>query len=178
MSAFAETSKLPKNDIDRFFLSEIHLKFMSGEYSANQFLEILKSQYRLELDFSTFCSIWNLVIGKPKDGIVDIVNELTGKFTLSICSNTDPIHWKYCCEQFTFLSNFQNHFLSFEIKYNKPAIEVFEHVLAILHVRGEECVFIDDSYPNIEAAKKLGFHTIHAEEPDGIRDELGKLNLL
>jgi len=28
----------------------------------------------------------------------------------------------------------------------------------------KECVFIDDHLPNIEQAKKAGFHTIHYEE--------------
>jgi len=178
MAAFAETSKLPQSDIEKFFLSELHLGFMGGHYSSNQLFEILKAQYWLELDFDTFCSIWNLVIGKPKDGIVDIIDKITGKFILSICSNTDPIHWKYCLEQYTFLHHFQYYFLSFEMKYNKPALEVFEKMLTTLEANGEECVFIDDSYPNIEAAGRLGFHAVHAEEPNKIQDELVKLNLL
>lgn len=178
MAAFSQTSKLPKSEIEKFFLSELHLGFMGGQYSPDQLFETLKTEYQLELDFGTFCSIWNLVIGKPKDGIVDIIDNIAGRFILSICSNTDPIHWKYCREQYPFLNHFQNYFLSFEMKHNKPDLEVFEKMLTMLEASGEQCVFIDDSYPNIEAAQKLGFQTIHAEEPERIRNELVRLNLL
>ena len=178
MAAFASASKLPRDEIDKFFLSELHLEFMEGQYSPHRLFEKLRAQYGMKLEFNMFCSIWNLVIGLPKDGIIDLVDKIAGKFKLSICSNTDPIHWQYCRAQYEFLNRFQNYFLSFELKYNKPALKVFEHMVATLNTPGNQCVFIDDSYPNIEAAQKLGFHTIHAEEADEIQDGLAKLNLL
>lgn len=178
MAAFTSAGKLPRGQIDSFFLSDLHLEFMAGQYSPSRLFEKLKTQYGMNLEFNMFCAIWNLVIGLPKDGIINLVDRIAARYVLSICSNTDPIHWNYCLQHYEFLKRFQHYFLSFEIKYNKPALEVFENVLTILNAPGEQCVFIDDSYPNIEAAGKLGFHTIHAEESVKIQEGLTELNLL
>lgn len=178
MAAFAKKSNLPRKEIEKFFLSELHMAFMGGQYSPDQLFGILKSQYRLDLDFGTFCSIWNLVIGEPKDGIIPLINQLNPKFKLSLCSNTDPIHWDYCLRQFPFLQRFRNYFLSFEMKRNKPDRAIFEKILEELKTTGQECVFIDDTLANIEAAKELDFHVVHAQEPEKMRDELVKMNLI
>jgi FMN phosphatase YigB (HAD superfamily) len=178
MAAFAIASKLPRGEIDKFFLSDLHLEFMAGQYSPNRLFEKLKAQYGMKLEFSMFRAIWNLVIGSPKDGIIDLVDKIAAKYVLSICSNTDPIHWNFCQEQYEFLKRFRHYFLSYEIRHNKPAPEVFENVLTMLNAPGDQCVFIDDSYPNIEAAAKLRFYTIHAEESAKIQEGLTELNLL
>ena len=41
-----------------------------------------------------------------------------------------------------------------------------------------ECLLIDDSQANIDAAKKLGFATVHFASPDKLQTELQRLNLL
>lgn len=178
MEAFARTSKLPRKEIEKFFLSELHLGFMGGKYSSIQFFKKVKAKYLLESDFENFCLIWNLVIGEPKNGIIQFINQLNQKFTLSLCSNTDPIHWSYCLKQYPFLQNFRYYFLSFELKRNKPDPLIFEKMLYELKSKGEECVFIDDTLANIETAHHLAIRAIHAEDPQKIRAELLKLNLL
>lgn len=178
MKTFAEKGKIKIEDINRFFLSDLHLDFMAGKYTPEELYEKIKQLYKIDLDIDNFFDIWNLVIGEPKNGIIPIIEGLNSNFKLSICSNTDPIHWKYCLEQFSFLKLFKNCFLSFELKHNKPDREVFEFILKVLNTVGEECLFIDDSYPNIETAQRFGINTIHGEEPGKIKEELIRMNLL
>lgn len=178
MKAFAEKGKINIKDINRFFLSDLHLDFMAGNYNPEELYKKIKQLYKIDLDIDNFFDIWNLVIGKPKDGILQIIEQLKPNFELSICSNTDPIHWKYCLNQYSFLKLFKNYFFSFELKHNKPDPEVFESILKVLNTGGEECLFIDDSYPNIETAQKFGINTIHGEKPAKIKEELLKMNLL
>jgi HAD superfamily hydrolase (TIGR01509 family) len=178
MKTFAEKGKIKIENINRFFLSDLHLDFMAGKYNPDVLYEKIKQLYKIDLDIDNFFNIWNLVIGKPKDGIIPIIKQLNSNFELSICSNTDPIHWKYCLGEYDFLKLFKNYFVSFELKHNKPDPEVFEHILKELNTVGEECLFIDDSYPNIEAAQKFGINTIHGEEPAKIKEELIRMNLL
>lgn len=41
-----------------------------------------------------------------------------------------------------------------------------------------ECLFIDDSYPNIRTASALGYKTHHFKSSDGLERHLHELNLL
>lgn len=178
MELFAKRSGVPQNQIEKFYLSDLHLDFMKGEYTPQEFYDEMNRRYQFDLEMDDFFSIWIQVIGEPKEGIIEIIEQLAAKFTMSICSNTDSVHWNYCLQQFPFLQRFQHYFLSFEMKRNKPDLEVFEEILSTLGAQGEECVFIDDTVVNIEAAYHVGFLGIHAEEPQVIRQQLEGLNLL
>jgi len=178
MKLFIERSHIPRNKIQQFYLSELHLDFMRGRYSPQEFYDKMTSEYQFELTMNDFFSIWNQVIGEPKEGITSIIDQLAGKFTLSICSNTDQIHWDYCRQHFPFLQKFRHYFLSFEMKIDKPNLEIFDRILLKLKAIGEECIFIDDTLVNIEAARHFSIQGIHAEEPSKIREELQMLELL
>jgi HAD superfamily hydrolase (TIGR01509 family) len=178
MEAFAKKCDLEVEEVSKFFLSDLHLDFMGGKYTPEELYEKTKLIYKINLSIRDFFDTWNLVIGKPKDGIIPIIEQLSSNFELSICSNTDPIHWKYCLKKYSLLKKFKNYFLSFELKRNKPDPEVFKHILMELKTKGEGCLFIDDSYPNIEAASMFGIHTINGEEPAKIREEMIRMNLL
>ena len=45
----------------------------------------------------------------------------------------------------------------------KPNDDIFLEVLRQIGAKAEECLFIDDSTANLEAAAALGFHTLHAD---------------
>ena len=177
MESFAVKCDLEVEEVSKFFLSDLHLDFMAGKYTPEELYEKTKQLYKINLNIRDFFDTWNLVIGKPKDGIIQIIEQLSSNFELSICSNTDPIHWKYCLEQYSFLKKFKNYFLSFELKRNKPDLEVFEHILTDLNTKGKACLFIDDTYANIESAKRFSIEGIHADDPGKIRAELHKLHL-
>ena len=58
---------------------------------------------------------------------------------------------------------FDDVFLSQEMQLAKPNDDIYLNVIKVLGVHTEECLFIDDSTANVEAASHLGFHTIHAD---------------
>lgn len=178
MESFAKQSRISQSKIRHFYLSDLHLDFMRGRYSPDEFYQKMSAQYEFRLSMDDFFSIWNQVIGEPKEGIVQIIDQLASGFILSICSNTDASHWNYCQRRYSFLQRFQNYFLSFEMKVYKPNLEIFEMLLSELKAAGEECVFIDDTLANIEAARLFSIRGIHAEEPAKILEELQRLELL
>ena len=47
-----------------------------------------------------------------------------------------------------------------ELGMKKPNSEIFVFVYKDLKLKPEECIFIDDTKSNIDAAKKEGFHTV------------------
>ena len=178
MKKFAYYCKLTKKQINTFYLSDIHLGFMDGSISTSAFYSIMMEKFSCNIPEDHFISIWNEVIGKPKNGIDKIIEVLSQRYELSICSNTDPWHWAYVKKRISFINLFSNYFLSFKMKVNKPNSKVFEILLFKLSANPEECIFIDDTHENTEVAKKMGFLTISADSSLTIVQGLKKYNLL
>ena len=83
-------------------------------------------------------------------------------------SNTNEAHWQDIVArcfggQEVVDSHFDHVFLSQEMHMAKPNDDIYLKVLEEIHASADECLFLDDSSANLEAASKLGFHTYHAE---------------
>lgn len=178
MDEFAQRYHLGREVVASFFLSEEHLHYMQGHYSTAEYFDRLRKRFGVEISDEEMTRIWNRVIGTPKEGIPEMVNALSRRFTLSVCSNTDPVHWQYCLENYLFLRKFKFFFLSFEMGIIKPNRRVFEKMLNTLKSPAGDCLFIDDTMENIHTAEEMGFKTIHGEEPEKIKQELIQLGVL
>src|SRR6185369_3595251 len=62
--------------------------------------------------------------------------------------------------------------ISAHIRMMKPDAEIFEHILREYGLVATETVFIDDHRPNVDAARRLGFHTILFQSPQQCAAEL------
>jgi len=60
-----------------------------------------------------------------------------------------------------FMHLFTHVAVSGRLKIGKPDPAAFHHILEIIEKPPHECVFIDDSAANIEAAAHLGFQVVH-----------------
>ena len=65
--------------------------------------------------------------------------------------------------------------ISAHIRMMKPDAEIFEHILREYGLVATETVFIDDHRPNVDAARRLGFHTILFQSPQQCAAELRQL---
>lgn len=68
--------------------------------------------------------------------------------------------------------------LSGEVNLIKPGPEIFEYSLNKFGKTAQECLFIDDSEPNIITAKNLGFDVVHFTSPAQLKNELSARHLL
>lgn len=66
-------------------------------------------------------------------------------------------------------------YLSYKIGVMKPDADFFRHVLETEDIQPEESVFVDDGKRNVEAAAKLGFHTLCPVNGSDWTDELYEL---
>jgi putative hydrolase of the HAD superfamily len=176
--SFSEACGLEQEKIKTFLLSDLHLRFMRGDCSTREFYKAMSEEYSCDLDERKFQKIWNQVIGSPKDGIKEIIEELKLSYSLILCSNTDPWHWQKVWHEVPFIKLFSHIFLSFEMNLNKPDASVFKLILSELGVEGQNCIFIDDTPENINSAEEFGIHGIAASEPRIIRQELQRLKIL
>lgn len=66
---------------------------------------------------------------------------------------------------------------SFQVRQVKPEPEIYETLLARFSLKPEECVFLDDSAANVEAAGRLGIHGIVYQSREQARQELARLGV-
>ena len=77
-------------------------------------------------------------------------------------------------KEFKFMENFDGLLISGEDKLVKPDPKIYLLAIDRFNLDPQNTVFIDDKLVNIEAAKKLGFKTIHLTNPNTIEAEINK----
>ncbi len=169
MTTFAHRCRQPVKKIQQFYLSALHLDFMTGSIPPTKFYHYLMEEFRCDMAFDEFLDIWKRVVGGPKPGIPELVERLARRHVLSLCSNTDPWHWETALEKCPFFHLFDYFFLSYELQHRKPDPYVFEYMLKTLRADPSECLFIDDTRENIETAETLGFRVLHAWDASSIQ---------
>ena len=92
-------------------------------------------------------------------------------FVLSNCSSETFIDIP---KEFKFMNNFDGLLISGEDKLVKPDPKIYLLAIDRFNLDPQNTVFIDDKLVNINAAKKLGFKTIHLTNPNIIESEINK----
>jgi 2-haloacid dehalogenase len=122
---------------------------------------------------------WKESITGSIDGTVDLLRLLKKKgYLLYGLSNWGTETFAMIRHEFDFLNLFDEIVLSGEVKLIKPEPEIFELFLQKIGKPADQCLFIDDSEPNIITARKLGFDTVHFESPEHLKKELEIRQLL
>ncbi|PXV89476.1 putative hydrolase of the HAD superfamily [Lachnotalea glycerini] len=104
------------------------------------------------------------------------IQELKKKgYKIYILSNYPRRTYDLSKKQLDFLEVCDGALFSFEVKKIKPEEEIFHLLLDKYNIKSEEAVFLDDNINNIEAAQKLGIHSIHFTTRDNAVQELNKI---
>ena len=65
-----------------------------------------------------------------------------------------------CPKSLSFIPMMDGGILSYRVKMTKPDPKIYELLLSNYGLKAEECIFIDDTLRNVEAAEKLGIHGV------------------
>jgi 2-haloacid dehalogenase len=122
---------------------------------------------------------WRESITGIIDGTVELLWKLkeTG-ISLYGLSNWSAETFALVRHEFKFFDLFDEIVLSGDVKLIKPEPEIFELFLRKIGKPADQCLFIDDSEPNIITARKLGFDTVHFISPEHLKNELEIRQLL
>lgn len=82
-----------------------------------------------------------------------------------------------CADALDFLPLMDGGILSYRDKVIKPGPEIYELLLSRYGLKAEECVFLDDTLKNVEAARKLGFYGVHFKTKEQAIEELKKMGV-
>ena len=113
-------------------------------------------------------------------GAKELVTELYGKgYDMYVLSNASQDFHRYFdrIPGSEYLPRARR-FVSSDYGLLKPQHEIYELFLEKFGLEAADCVFIDDSPPNVEAARRLGFRAlVHRGDPARLRRELRELGV-
>ncbi|PWK19495.1 HAD family hydrolase [Xanthomarina spongicola] len=149
-------------------LSEELIAFNSlyeqGLISTEEFIEFYLENFP-DLDEDDVLYAWNCILKDFPEHRLDFIKNLAKEntYNLILLSNTNELHIDWIKERVSFYEDFKNCFhkfyLSHEIQLRKPDASIYNFVLKENKLNPGDCLFIDDTIENIEAAAKLGIHT-------------------
>jgi len=165
-----------------YFLNEVMHKdfglFTDGVPVLKPVLSLLKEKHpdfskELDMYIDNEYKMINVI-----DGTVDIAKELKSKgIKLYMLSNIsiESVPW---LKSEPFFPLFDGAILSGEIDVAKPDPRIFQYLFDKYNVRPEDAVFIDDRLENTKAAEEAGLSSILFTNPENLKKELTRYNLL
>jgi 2-haloacid dehalogenase len=122
---------------------------------------------------------WKDSIGAACWDTVEIMKQLKAKgYPLYGLSNWSAETFPLAREKYDFFNLLDDMVISGHVGYVKPEPEIYQILLERIPRPARECLFIDDSLPNIRQANTMGFDTIHFTSPEQLNEELTRLGLL
>ncbi|WP_439132299.1 HAD family hydrolase [Polaribacter sp.] len=143
----------------------VYQNYEKGLMSTNAFIAFFHDKFRIPND--KLIAAWNAVLLDFPRERLDFLKKLakSKKYRLFLLSNTNDLHIKWVQnslgEDFfgEFKNCFEQFYLSHEIHFRKPDVEIYEFVLKENNLIANETLFVDDLQENTAAANTLGIHT-------------------
>ena len=175
---------LPSDEAIREFLEEIKWgEFnarMDAGYPFAQMRAEIVSQHADKHDLTdAFFARWTECSSEANQPVVEIMRELKcAGYPVYGLSNWSAETFAWVRPRYTFLEELDDFLISGAVGEVKPGERIYQLFLERVGKKAEECIFIDDSPANIEAARRLGFTGILFTSAEDLRAELKALGLL
>ncbi|MCL5267057.1 MAG: HAD family phosphatase [Bacteroidetes bacterium] len=152
---------------------EVHRKFERGEYSVDEFTEIMLGVLEQKVARKEFYRIYSGLFSVNEE-LVKLLPVLGKNYRLVVLSNTNALHRKYGWGSYEFLGNFEKLILSHEIGAVKPEEKIYRAVEAYTGVPPEEHLYTDDILEYAAAARSLGWDAVQFVGNEELIREFGK----
>lgn len=118
------------------------------------------------MDPQAFAQAWNEVVGARVEPMVAVAAHLAAQGRLVFASNTSASHWARAGALLGEAGVEAPACLSFAVGARKPHRAFFEALSAAAGPPPEQILFVDDRAENVDAARDLGFQTLHHTQAD------------
>ncbi|MBV7270226.1 HAD-IA family hydrolase [Winogradskyella luteola] len=148
---------------------ETNMQYEIGRISTEEFIKFYLSKFP-NLSQTQIKNAWNYIVKDfPKHRLEFIKNlALNTDYKLILLSNTNDMHIDFIKTHVYFYNDFKQCFdkfyLSQEIHLRKPNKDIFEFILNENNLNPNECLFVDDTKENTDAAESMGFHVWDIDE--------------
>ncbi|WP_087026278.1 HAD family hydrolase [Thaumasiovibrio subtropicus] len=145
-----------------WFQSDIALSFERGLTSPDAFASALKATLGLNVDNSDVLAQFTQWPVGLFPSMPSLLTSLKQDYTLVAFTNTNSLHYPRLIDEFKLETYFDHIFASHLMHLAKPDLAAFEHVLQALGTTADQVIFIDDNIANIQTARNMGIHALHA----------------
>ena len=159
-------------------LSPYWNEFDRGEWDQDKIMaEFVKADPGIEKELhQAYDNIKGLVT--PRSYAIPWIQELKAKgYGVYYLSNFSYKAYVECAEALDFLPYTDGGILSYLDKVIKPEKEIYDLLLSRYELKAEECVFLDDTLKNVEAARMYGFYGICFKTKEQAEEELKALGV-
>ena len=155
-----------------------NLEFDAGQLYAEGIAKLTSRHPRYWREIEAYDIRWKETFGPLIEGTMAIQDELiaAGLKTYAI-TNFSWEKWMACLNDWPFLEKFDGVVVSGLERLVKPDPRIYRVFCERFGFEPGQCVFIDDSEPNIVAARKFGMKGVHFTTPEMARAELIGLGL-
>ncbi len=147
-----------------------------GEWDVERLMsEFVKLDPEIEPELhAAYDNITGMVT--KRDYAIPWIKELKAKgYHVFYLSNFAEKAYEDCGEALDFIPYTDGGILSYQDKVIKPDERIYQLLLSRFGLKADECVFLDDTPRNVEAAQKLGFYGICFRTREQAQEELDKL---
>jgi putative hydrolase of the HAD superfamily len=137
------------------FESDLEPDYDAGRLSSQEFYQEVCRLFQIDLPFPLFCEWWQDIFD-PMEGMEEVVEALTALYPLFLLSNTNAIHFPYIYRCFPLLGRLRRFILSYQVGSRKPEPAIYQALIQEIDRPPEQCLFVDDKAPFVEAAKTHG----------------------
>lgn len=155
---------IPENTLSkRLYDNDYWARAQIGRISDEEFWRLVLRQFDITDDQGITEFKKKLFRGESnrlRMGMLKLVKRLKQHYTVALLTNADNIFRPLLKNKFHVDQLFDHIIVSAEIGIAKPDPGIFRKACKIVKARPRECVFIDDSFTNIQSARAIGFYTI------------------
>ncbi|PCE63658.1 HAD family hydrolase [Sediminicola luteus] len=149
---------------------EVSMAYEKGEVTTEDFLQAIQKELP-EVSQAEIARAWNAIILDFPEYRLEFIEKLAAqnKHRLFLLSNTNALHIEKVKENMgldryqRFQLCFEKFYLSHEIHFRKPDVDIYEFVLKDNEIQASETFFIDDTQVNTDAAAQLGIGVWHLQ---------------
>lgn len=153
-------------------------EFDRGDWEQDKIMaEFIKNDPEIEKELHiAYDNIEGMVT--PRAYAIPWIKELKAKgYGVYYLSNFSYKAYVECADALDFLPYTDGGILSYQDKVIKPGREIYDLLLSRYGLKAEECVFLDDTLKNVEAAREYGFYGICFQTKEQAEEELRKLGV-
>ncbi len=151
----------------QFTADEIFGNLETGKITPQEFYTKMQGLVKESITEKQIQWAWNKMLLTWRQNSIGFLQKLSLKYNLYLLSNTNAIHLSAFNDIFYNATGnnqgidflFKKAYYSHKINLRKPNKDIFDFVVKDAGIKPIETLFIDDSYNNIETAKKMKFKT-------------------
>ena len=125
-----------------------------------------------------FYDRWEEMLGDAIEENVQVLHLLKQKYPIYGLTNWSAELIDIAYDRHDFFSQMKGIVVSGDEKLIKPDPKLYQVLLDRYNLKASESLFIDDNLNNIEAARKMGFHTIRIAEGVDLEKEVKEMGVL